>query len=131
MQLEASAERNASTRSRVVCDRTGSGRDLDGRRRHACAAVADAHSAVSAHPHRDDSDTYRVDADFIVDDAEGAIALRVDDAEGAIALRHAQKAGVRTGARRAYPRRLCAHLAAAAAFRLCLLDWSDHGPPFG
>jgi len=91
-------------------------RDLDGRRRDAWAAVAHAHSAVSAHTYRDDASTHDGIADLAFDLA------RTPD--------HKEEIGsVCTATRHANPKRLRTDLAAAAACRLCP-DWSDNGPPF-
>jgi hypothetical protein len=134
MHVEASEEPRASSRHRIMRDRAGCNRrDLDGRRRDAREPVAHAHSAVSARPHREDSDTHRVGTVLTIENInrtiDDAIADRTIGVAGA--LYHAETESVHTASRLADPKRRRAHLAAAtAACRLCLLDWSDHGQPF-
>jgi hypothetical protein len=91
----------------------------DERRRDVWAAVADAHSTVPAEPFWSaDYDGY--------DGYDTVVSL-----EAAANLVPApDHAASRTAPRGENPKRLLAHLAAAAPCRLCLLDWSDHGPPF-
>jgi hypothetical protein len=131
VQLDESDALRANSRHRTMCDRPGCNRrDLGGQRRDARAALVHAHSAVSAHPHRDDANTHHDGADLTIDDANthhnGADLIL--DVAGA--LYHRPIACIRTASRLANPKRPVTHLAVAAAHRICLLDWSDHGPPF-
>src|SRR5581483_5837143 len=104
------------------------------RRRDRSADIADAHSAVPADPDRgasyDGFDTL-VSIDDAAHRERAADVGVVTLPEGAVNLvptpDHAAR---RTAPHLADPKRLRAHLAAAAPSRLCLLDWSDHGPPF-
>jgi hypothetical protein len=129
MLLQAKEARGASRRRRFMRHRAGCDRrSLGGRRRDAGAAVAHAHSAVPARSHRDNGDAHRDNADAHRDSANPYHgAIRTID----LAVLYAESDSVPTASHLAKPKRRRTYLAAAASScRNCLLDWSDHGPPF-
>lgn len=127
----AGDEPRASAHGRV---RDRARRDLRGSddRRREWAAVADAHTAVPAEPDRG-ADYDGFDA-LVSREAAGNLDPTADGgapSDVAVNLVPApDHAASRTAPHVANPKRLGAHLAAAAPCRLCPLDWSDHGPPF-